>query len=72
MRDGRQRKTTKDDMQDVISGEGEVSHGTTIQAAIDYLGKSPRPGVMAKTDKLFKQEETKRLKACGELKSRIY
>jgi len=50
------------EIQCIISGKSEVKHGTNIQTVISFLAGSQEPGSMAKTDKHFKREETKRLK----------
>ena len=56
----------KDEIQRVISGESAVKHGTTIQTILSYLARSQATSSMAKEDKHFKKEETKRLKHYAE------
>ena len=51
-----------DEIQRIISGKSQVRYGTNIQAAIDNLRKGEKSGTLDKTDKRFKNEETKRLK----------
>jgi len=50
------------EIQCIISGKSEVKYGANIQAVISFLARSQETGSMAKTDKHFKREETKRLK----------
>ncbi|MDR2087072.1 MAG: hypothetical protein LBP72_07840 [Dysgonamonadaceae bacterium] len=51
-----------DEIRGIISGKSQVSHGANIRAAINYLTGSAKSGLMDKTDKRFKNEETERLK----------
>ena len=51
-----------DEIQCIISGKSQVRYGTNIHAAIGYLTGSEKSGVLDKTDKYFKREETERLK----------
>ena len=46
----------------IISGKSPVRYGANIQAAINYLRSSAKSSTMDKTDKHFKQQETKSLK----------
>ncbi len=52
----------KDEIQRIISGESQVKHGTFIQTILNYLIPSQATSVVAKDDKYFKEQETKRLK----------
>lgn len=51
-----------DEIQRVLSGESTVKHGAFIQTVISYLVRSQATSSMAKENKHFKEEETKRLK----------
>jgi hypothetical protein len=50
------------EMRRIISGKSQNSFGANIQVAINYLAGSKKSGALDKTDKLFKHEETKRLR----------
>ena len=52
----------KDEIQRIISGESQVEHGAFIQTILNYLNRSQAASTVAKEDKHFKEEETKRLK----------
>jgi len=52
----------KDEIQRIISGESQIKYESDIQAVLGFLTRSQESGSMAKTDKHFKKEETKRLK----------
>ena len=45
----------------IISGKSKVSNGAIIQTITDYLRESEKTGGIAKTEKHFKKQETKRL-----------
>jgi hypothetical protein len=49
------------EIQHIISGKGKVRFGATIQTIAGYLTRSQTASPMAKEDKHFKAEETKRL-----------
>ena len=49
------------EIQHILSGKSQIRFGTAIQAAASYLAGSQTAGTMAKDDKHFKAEETKRL-----------
>ena len=50
-----------DETQHIISGEGKIRFGTTIQATADYLARSQTTGSMVEEHEQSKPEETKRL-----------
>ncbi|MDL2212403.1 hypothetical protein LJC05_00440 [Bacteroides sp. OttesenSCG-928-J23] len=50
-------------LQNIISGKSQVSFGTNIYAALSHLTAGEATSPVGKTDKYFKQEETKRLRA---------
>jgi hypothetical protein len=52
----------KNELQNVISGKGEVRHGANIQAAAGYLKRSQGASKVAKDSKLYKEQEAKVLK----------
>jgi hypothetical protein len=52
----------KDEIQCIISGKSIIKYESSIQTVLNYLRRSQESGSMAKTDKHFKKEETKRLK----------
>ena len=52
----------KDEIQRIISGESQIKYESDIHAVLGFLTRSQESGSMAKTDKHFKKEETKRLK----------
>jgi len=52
----------KDEIQRIISGKSQIKHESDIQTVLGFLTRSQESGSMAKTDKHFKKEETKRLK----------
>lgn len=51
----------KNELQNILSGKSSVSFGSSIQSISRYLNSSAPTSAMAKTSKLFKQEETKEL-----------
>ena len=53
----------KHELQNVISGKGEVRNGAAIQAVASYLSRSQGPGSVAKGSKLYKKQETEILKS---------
>jgi len=52
----------KHELQDVISGKGEVRHGANIQATAGYLKRSQAASQVAKDSKFYKKQETEVLK----------
>lgn len=48
----------KDELQNIISGESQVRHGSTIQTISRYLRKSKSPGGTFESGKQIKSEET--------------
>lgn len=52
----------KHELQDVISGKGEVRHGANIQATAGYLKRSQGASQVAKGSKLYKKQEAEVLK----------
>jgi len=56
----------KDEIQLIISGKSPVKHGDFIQTVLSYLNRSQATSTVAKEDKYFKKEETKRLKNFAE------
>jgi len=53
----------KDEIQRIISGASQIKYGSDIQTILRFLTGSQESGSMAKTDKYFKREETKRLRS---------
>lgn len=51
----------KDEIRAIISGKGEVRHGTAIQAASDYLGNGPQASPKTQVPKHIREQETKKL-----------
>lgn len=51
----------KNEIYNIISGKGKVSHGTTIQAVASYLGDGSKTGIDSENTKQIRQQETKRL-----------
>ncbi len=51
-----------DEIQRIISGKSQIKFGTNIQTAISFLRTSETTGTLVKTDKRYKQEETKELR----------
>ena len=49
----------KNELQDIFSGKKQVSCGSLIQTTLDYLRRSQETSALVKTDKCFKEEETK-------------
>lgn len=54
-------KKIKDEIKNVIYAKSGDSQTTLIQTVADYLRTSERTGTLAKKDKHYKQEETKKL-----------
>lgn len=52
-------KIVKDELQHIIQGKSKNSQRTLIQTIASYLGASQTASTMAKSDKRYKQEETK-------------
>jgi len=50
------------ELQHIISGESQIRYGENIQAVASYLRAGEKSSTLAKSDKHFKSEETKRLK----------
>jgi hypothetical protein len=50
-----------DEIQAIISGKKQVSHGFAIQTVLHYLRGSQETSPLAQTDKHFKKQETARL-----------
>jgi hypothetical protein len=48
----------KHELQDIISGKGQVRDGAAIQAVACYLKRSQSAGTMAKGAKRYKEQET--------------
>ena len=55
------QNTTKNDLQDIISGKSEVRYGTIIQTIADYLEKSTAASAEIKGTKQFKEQEKENL-----------
>jgi hypothetical protein len=55
------QNTTKNDLQDIISGKSEVRYGTIIQTIADYLEKSTAASSEIKGTKQFKKQEKENL-----------
>jgi len=53
----------KNELQNIISGKNQVSHGTIIQAAACYLSRSAPTSRMAKKEKHYKTQEAEFLKS---------
>lgn len=53
----------KDELKNIISGKGKVSHGELIKTTASYLRKSSPTGAMAETKQYNRQKETKELTA---------
>jgi hypothetical protein len=51
----------KNELHNILSGTGQVSHGAVIQAISGYLRKSAQAGTTAKGHKHYKKQETERL-----------
>jgi hypothetical protein len=51
----------KDELKNVLRGESQVSHGTTLQTIARYLRRSQEASTMVKGSKHFKAQETKEL-----------
>lgn len=51
----------KNELKNIISGTGKVSHGELIQATANYLRKSPSAGAVAETKQCNRQKETEKL-----------
>jgi hypothetical protein len=49
------------ELQNILSGTQQVSHGAIIQTIADYLRRCQETSALVKTDKHFKSEETKKL-----------
>jgi hypothetical protein len=47
-----------DEIRHLLSGKGQISYGTTIQAVAGYLARGAQSSPLVKTDKRFKREET--------------
>lgn len=60
------------EIQCIISGKSEVKYGANIQTVIGFLAGSQESGSMAKTDKHFRREETKRLKGYRDSQGLFY
>lgn len=52
----------KDELRNIISGEGGVRNGTAIQAAARYLRRSQETGKVVKVEKYYKEKEAKALR----------
>jgi hypothetical protein len=52
-----QIQSTKNELQNILSGKGKVSHGTTIQSIADYLGRSKASSGISQTLQQNKQKE---------------
>ena len=52
-----------DELQNILSGKGQVSHGTFIQTIARYLRAGPSTGPMAQEDQHDKHQETEKLTA---------
>ena len=55
------QNTTKNDLQDIISGKSEVRFGTIIQTIANYLEKSTAASSEIKGTKQFKKQEKENL-----------
>ena len=53
--------TIKNELQNILSGKSEVSHGESIQAITCYLRESLETSEKIKGTELNKSEETKKL-----------
>ncbi|TAF74861.1 MAG: hypothetical protein EAZ53_07335 [Bacteroidetes bacterium] len=51
----------KDELKNIISGTGKVSHGELIKTTASYLRKSSPTGAMAETKQYNRQKETEKL-----------
>ncbi len=51
----------KHELQHILRGESQVSHGKLVQTIASYLRGSQETSTMAKGSKQFKQQETKEL-----------
>lgn len=51
-------KTTKNELQDILSGKGTVSYGAIIQSITDYLGRGKATSADAETEQQNKQKES--------------
>lgn len=51
----------KNELQNILQGKSQVSHGELIQTIASYLRGSEKTSTLAKTDKYFKSEEEQRL-----------
>ena len=51
----------KYELQNILSGKGQVSHGTFIQTIARYLGAGTPTGPMAQEDQHHKRKETEKL-----------
>ncbi len=51
----------KNELQSIIQGKSQTSHGTLIQTIACYLGRSQETSTLVKRTKQFKSEETKSL-----------
>jgi hypothetical protein len=49
------------ELQNILSGTQQVSHGAIIQTISHYLRRCQETSALVKTDKHFKSEETKKL-----------
>jgi pectate lyase len=52
----------KNELQSIIQGKSQTSHGTLIQTIASYLGRSQETSTLVKGTKQFKSEETKDLR----------
>ena len=52
----------KDELQNILRGKSEVSHGTLIQTITNYIRKSKKAGTLVEDEKQNKIEETESLK----------
>lgn len=62
----------KNELQNIISGKGEVRYGTLIQTILGYLAGSKGASETNQQDKYFKKEETKKLISLIETKNLWY
>jgi hypothetical protein len=53
--------TIKNELQNILSGKSEVSHGESIQAITRYLRESISTSEKTKDNEFSKSEETKKL-----------
>ena len=55
------QNSIKNELQNILRGKSQVSHGTLIQTIASYLGRSQEASSMAQGSKFIKQQETKDL-----------